>query len=43
MNLLTAAAWRYRAAGFTKTEEQTHPLWGLTLTEERYDLALSGG
>lgn len=38
VSLLTAAARRYRAAGFTKTEEQTHPLWGLTLIEERYDL-----
>ncbi len=42
VSLLTAAARRYRAAGFSKTEEQTHPLWGLMLTEERYGLDLSG-
>ncbi len=43
VSLLTAAARRYRAAGFEKTEEQTHALWGTTVTEERYDLALRGG
>ena len=40
VSLLTAAARRYRAAGFRKVEEQTHRLWGTTVTEERYDLTL---
>ncbi|HLZ71973.1 MAG TPA: GNAT family N-acetyltransferase [Dehalococcoidia bacterium] len=40
VSLLTAAGRRYRAAGFRKTEEQTHALWGTVVTEERYDLAL---
>ena len=43
VSLLTAAARRYRAAGFQKTEEQTHLLWGTTVTEERYELALRPG
>jgi len=37
---LKAAAHLYQLAGFRKTEEKTHQLWGNTLTEERYDLAL---
>lgn len=37
---LKAAAHLYQLAGFRKTEEKTHQLWGKTLTEERYDLAL---
>jgi GNAT superfamily N-acetyltransferase len=37
---LKAAAHLYQLAGFRKTEEKTHQVWGKTLTEERYDLAL---
>lgn len=43
VSLLSSAASRYRAAGFHKTEEQTHTLWGTTVTEERYDLELRSG
>ncbi len=37
---LQAAAYLYRSAGFQKTEQQTHVIWGRLLTEERYDLSL---
>jgi len=37
---LKAAAHLYQLAGFRKTEEKRHQVWGKTLTEERYDLAL---
>lgn len=40
VNDLKAAAHLYQLAGFRKTEEKTHQVWGKTLTEERYDLAL---
>ena len=37
---LRAAAHLYRSAGFRKTEQKTHTIWGRMLTEERYDLSL---
>ena len=37
---LEAAAHLYQSVGFHKTAQKTHPLWGRTLTEERYDLLL---
>jgi GNAT superfamily N-acetyltransferase len=37
---LEAAARLYRAVGFQLTEEKTHELWGMTVTEQRYDLRL---
>jgi len=37
---LDAARYLYVSAGFKKTEEITHEIWGQTLTEERYDLRL---
>jgi len=37
---LEAAARLYRSAGFRKTEEKTHRVWGRMVTEERYDLPL---
>lgn len=37
---LKAAAKLYVAFGFEMTEENTHKLWGSTLTEQRYDLML---
>jgi ribosomal protein S18 acetylase RimI-like enzyme len=39
---LSAAIHLYRSAGFIKTEEKTHFLWGKTITEERYDLMIYG-
>lgn len=37
---LVAAAHLYREAGFSRTEQKTHELWGGLRTEERYDLLL---
>ena len=37
---LTAAAKLYHAFNFTLTEQKTHKLWGVTATEQRYDLTL---
>jgi N-acetylglutamate synthase-like GNAT family acetyltransferase len=39
---LKAAAHLYQQAGFLRTEQRTHELWGGVHTEERYDLALPG-
>jgi GNAT superfamily N-acetyltransferase len=30
----------YEQAGFRKTEQKTHEIWGTVRTEERYDLTL---
>ncbi len=37
---LKAAAHLYQLAGFQKTEEKRHLIWGQMITEERYDLHL---
>ncbi len=37
---LTAAAHLYKEAGFHRTEQTTHEIWGAIRTEERYDLTL---
>ena len=37
---LGAAAHLYREAGFSRTEQKRHELWGGMRTEERYDLLL---
>lgn len=37
---LHAACHLYEAAGFTPVEEKSHDLWGIMLTEVRYDLDL---
>lgn len=37
---LKAAAHLYQRAGFHRTEQKTHEIWGAMRTEERYDLAL---
>jgi len=39
-NELATAHHLYRAAGFSKTEDITHEIWGKTVVEERYDLRL---
>ena len=39
---LKEAAHLYRQAGFQRTEQKTHIIWGGTRTEERYDLSLQG-
>jgi GNAT superfamily N-acetyltransferase len=38
---LVAASRLYTSAGFRKTEEITHVIWGKTVTEQRYELDLS--
>lgn len=40
VSALEAAARIYRSLGFQMTEENTHELWGATVTEQRYDLTL---
>ncbi|MCP4542253.1 MAG: GNAT family N-acetyltransferase [Chloroflexi bacterium] len=40
VSALNAAAKLYQSAGFRLTEEKTHEIWGVTLTEQRYDLEL---
>ena len=37
---LLAAAHLYESAGFQLTEEKTHKIWGVVLTEQRLDLNL---
>lgn len=37
---LENAAHLYRQAGFLRTEQKTHEIWGSVRTEERYDLTL---
>jgi GNAT superfamily N-acetyltransferase len=37
---LEAAATLYNSAGFQLTEQKTHKQWGMTVTEQRYDLSL---
>ena len=37
---LKAAAQLYQQAGFHRTEQKTHEIWGAMRTEERYDLVL---
>ena len=41
IDFLGAALKLYTAAGFVLTEKKTHPIWGRTLTEERYELKLA--
>lgn len=40
VSALEPASNLYRSFGFAKTEEETHPMWGTVVTEERYDLQL---
>jgi hypothetical protein len=35
---LAAAARLYMSVGFVQSEVLTHEVWGVTLTEQRYDL-----
>jgi N-acetylglutamate synthase-like GNAT family acetyltransferase len=37
---LKTAAHLYQRAGFRRTEQKTHEIWGDVRTEDRYDLAL---
>ena len=37
---LDAAKYLYESSGFELTESVTHEIWGVHLTEERYDLSL---
>lgn len=37
---LDAALHLYESVGFELTEEETHPIWGAVVTEQRYDLML---
>ena len=37
---LKAAARLYQQAGFRRTEQKTHEIWGAVRSEERYDLML---
>jgi len=41
VSVLEAATHLYQSAGFRKTEEKTHLIWGHTITEERYDMSLT--
>ncbi len=38
---LAAATRIYTALGFRLTEENTHPIWGNTITEQRFELKLT--
>jgi len=40
VNTLPIAAQLYKSVGFKQTDELTHELWGSTVTEVRYELAL---
>ena len=40
VNTLPIAARLYQSVGFRNTEELTHELWGRTVTEVKYELAL---
>jgi GNAT superfamily N-acetyltransferase len=40
VNTLPVAAKLYQSVGFEPTEELTHELWGSTVTEVKYELAL---
>jgi len=40
---LIAAQRLYTGAGFKRTRQKTHRIWGRTITEERYDLDLRNG
>jgi N-acetylglutamate synthase-like GNAT family acetyltransferase len=39
-DLLKPATGLYKAKGFVLTEEKTHELWGMVLTEQRYEIKL---
>jgi len=40
ISALTAAAELYRSVGFRVTEEKAHEMWGVAVSEQRYDLEL---
>lgn len=40
VSALGVAARLYQSVGFCLTEEKTHEIWGVTLTEQRYDFEL---